>query len=67
MVQCAEHSEASLALKSPERLRRPGTGHTLGPGYCRFSGDAGRSLTGDRMVDVYREVTIQADHGWWWW
>ena len=63
----AEHIEASMAFEWPERLRRPGTGHTPGPGYCRFSGDAGRIPISDWMVDVYREVTIQADHGWWWW
>ena len=48
----SEHSEASTALKSPERLRSPGTGHTPGPGYCRLSGDAGRS-------------PISAVTGWW--
>ena len=25
-----------------------------------------RPVTGWCLVDVYREVTIQAEHGWWW-
>ena len=67
--QVADCSDLKRSMFRPKLsiCRRPGTGHTPGPGYCRLSGDAGRRPTSDRMVDVYREVTIQAEHGWWWW